>query len=104
MDLSDLLFEEMKIYLPHIHYTVYTKPLKAHPSLKYAQAWTERTNRNTSTIYLPKKTNDGDLAHELIHVLQFICEDRNMNFLLEQEHTAYIMQYLMGKIRGYTWA
>ena len=45
----------------------------------------------------------GDVAHELIHVLQFICADRNMDFVREQEHMAYIMHYLMGKVYGHTY-
>lgn len=107
--LTVLLWEiekEMKIYLPHINYTVTVKQLKNPPEeLLHCQAYAESIDKNNCIVYLDlkKKINAGDLAHELVHVLQFICLNRNINFTLEQEHMAYIMHYLMGKILGYTW-
>jgi hypothetical protein len=37
----------------------------------------------------------------LIHVLQFICVDRNMDFTVETEHMGYLMHYLMGQVLGF---
>lgn len=93
----------MKIYLPHIHYTVYVRRFKKHPSLSHALAYTERLDNNSAVLHLPPRQTPGDLAHELIHVLRFICESRNMDFTLESEHMAYIMQYLMAQVLGYQW-
>lgn len=96
----------MKCYLPHIHYTVNIKQFKKAPdSIENALAYVERDDSNSCTVYIDKtkKLMPGDIAHELIHVLQFICLDRNMNFTLEEEHCAYIMHYLMGKIFGHTY-
>jgi hypothetical protein len=94
-----------KIYLPHIHYTVHVKQMTVPPEgVLHAKAYVLREDENSCTVFLDKKKIvAGDLAHEIVHVLQFICGDRNINFVLEQEHTAYIMQYLMGKIMGYSW-
>ena len=96
---------DMKIYLPHLHYTIFVKVFtKKPPQLLHAKAYTEHTDSNTCTLFLEKKRESpGDVAHELIHVLQFICEDRDMIFTLEREHMAYLMHYLMGKILGYEW-
>ena len=94
----------MKIYLPHIHYTVYVRTFKKAPdSVSSALAYTENIDNNSCAIYLGKKCHVGDVAHELIHVLQFICLARNMDFRLEQEHMGYLMQYLMGRLLGTTW-
>lgn len=91
------------IYIPHIHYTVRVKNFKPHPNIDNAQAYVEHDDKNTCTLYmnLKRKPTPGDLAHELIHVLQFICLDRNINFTLEQEHIGYLMGYLMAQILGY---
>jgi hypothetical protein len=62
-----------------------------------------RENPDHSTLYLPDKPDPTLVAHELVHVLQHLYEVRNMCFGLESEHGAYIMQYAMGKILGYTW-
>lgn len=93
----------MKIYLPHINYTVHTRVFKYHARVPNARAYVKRTDKNSCIIYLPKRTSSSDLAHELIHVLQYICTDRDMDFVQEQEHMGYIMHYLMGRIRGYEW-
>lgn len=94
----------MKIYLPHINYTVYVKKFKKPPfDLPNAHAYVESDGENSCSIFLIEKPNPGDVAHELIHVLQRICKSRNMNFLKEEEHMAYIMHYLMGEILGYKW-
>ncbi len=94
----------MKIELPHIGYTVIVKQRKAYPGRDSSFALCERTDLNTSTIYIetpvPRK-RDSTLAHELTHVLRNICEDRDMYFQEEREHMAYIMQYLMNRILGY---
>ncbi len=86
------------IYLPHIHYTVKIREFKSPPKeISNAQAYTEHDKNGQCTVYLPKgKQEAGDVAHELIHILQFMCLDRNMRFELEQEHMGYMMHYLMG--------
>ena len=37
----------------------------------------------------------GTLAHEIVHAIQFICEELMFDFTEEKEHTAYIISYLI---------
>jgi hypothetical protein len=93
----------MKIYLPHINYTVEVRKYKPEPSLPNAFVWCERIDKNKTVLYLRPKTPAPSIAHELVHVLRYICRDRHMDFTLEEEHMAYIMQYLLGKLTGMEW-
>lgn len=95
----------MKVYLPHINYTVL---IKKRGVCKKAPAWmkavAEKTSPNSATIYikLPISRNDyPTLVHELIHVLQYICASRNIDFTAEQEHMAYIGNYIFNKATGF---
>lgn len=91
----------MKIYLPHINYTVHVLTLKKGP-FENTKAYTEKgANGRSCAVYLPKKPTPSLVAHELMHVIRYICKDRHMDFLLEEEHLAYTMQYLMGRVLGY---
>lgn len=67
------------------------------------KAWTQRNDKNGCTVYAPKGESPSGLAHELVHVLWYICHDRHMDFADEFEHMAYLMQYLMGQALGYEW-
>ena len=42
--------------------------------------------------------NSPMIAHELVHVLQILCDERNMGITDEKEHLAFLMSYLMEKI------
>jgi hypothetical protein len=91
------------ISLPHIGYTVRVRPPKLHPDGTMPPAWTEEASANHCVVYLPANADPCMVSHELVHVLQHICHVRDMAFLTESEHTAYLMQYLMGEILGYRW-
>lgn len=93
----------MKIHLSHLGYTVTVRKFKPNPTIPNALAYVKNDDAHNCSIYLDssRKIGAGDLAHELVHVLQFICLNRNINFTLEHEHMGYIMHYLMGKIQGY---
>jgi len=98
----------MKIQIPHINYTVTIKDINKTNKINIFKnkptGLAEQVDKNNAIIYLPKKISHyhhGIVGHEIIHVLQFIAEDRNMNFILEQEHFAYIFMYLFGEICGY---
>lgn len=41
--------------------------------------------------------NSFMLAHEFMHVIQILCQERNMVIQEEKEHTAFLMSYLMEK-------
>jgi hypothetical protein len=93
-----------KIYLPHLNYTVHVRHFKPHPSGdSNAKAWAEHIDSRSAAIYISPRDTPCGIAHELIHVLQFIAADRNIDFIHEQEHFGYMMQYLMGKTLGYEW-
>ena len=95
----------MEIQIKHLGYTVKVKPRKSH---KTSPEWmlfvTERTDANTSTIFIdsPVKTSDiPSVIHEIVHVLQYLCADRGIDFSQEQEHTAYIAQHILNEILDY---
>lgn len=92
------------IELPHINYKVIIKPfVKAPEGIENALNYTTHDSEHQCTIYTKKETISADLAHEIVHVLQFIALDRNMDFKLEQEHFGYMMQHIMGKATGHVW-
>lgn len=94
----------MKIYLPHIHYTVLVKDISLYRGdPERGNAFCVRVDKNTSEVFIktPVKVTDfPTLGHELVHVLKNICDDRNMNFLEETEHMGYVMQYLLCQVMG----
>jgi len=90
------------IYIPHLNYTVKVREAKNPPEyLNNALNWVVSDGQYSCTLFIEKKPHAGDLAHELIHVLQFIALERNMDFKLEQEHFAYLMHYLIGQVMGW---
>ena len=93
-----------EIYLPHIHYTVHIRQfVKTPPELNHALAYVQSNDKDSCTIYmdLKSKPTPGGLSHELVHVLQFICLNRNIEFTAELEHCGYIMNYLMNRIMDF---
>jgi hypothetical protein len=90
----------MKIYLPHIHYTVYLKDefhkeMGNHPSC-------QRVNLESCILWIPKKHRKPmTVAHEAMHACQFIAEARSIDMIQEQEHMAYIIGYIVSKVMGY---
>ena len=93
-----------EIYLPHINYTVRVRQFKKAPQqLPNARAYVESLDDHSCTLYIENKPHPCDLAHEVVHVLQFIALSRNMDFKLEQEHFGYMMQYIMGQVLGEKW-
>ena len=92
----------MKLFLPHIHYTIHIRKMKSVPAeLPNAKSYAEELDENNCAIYLTTKDSPPSIAHEIIHALKYMCIRRDMEFTKESEHMAYIMQYLMCKILGY---
>lgn len=93
------------VYIPHLNYTVRFRPFKKPPpAIRNARAWIRRDDANGCTIYVGPRETPSQIAHELVHTLRYICIDRHMDFEDEDEHMAYLMQYLMGQALGYEWA
>jgi len=92
------------ILIPHLHYKVFIKkPTKEKP-FENAVAWVESNGFYSCTLYINQPIKQKDiptLAHELVHVLQFIALERNIDFKLEHEHFGYLMNYMMNIILGY---
>jgi len=92
------------IEIPHLNYTVRVRPYRKAPvGFEGAQAFTQRTSQWSSTIHLKRNASPAIIAHEIVHVLQNLCRDRHMEFTIESEHMAYLMQYLMMTIDGGCW-
>ena len=97
-------FKPKTVYLPHINYTVKFRLFKKPPeTISNAIVWIKRDDANSCTIFSPAKTLPSSLAHEIMHAIQYICIDRHMRIENEIEHTAYLMQYLLGQALGYEW-
>lgn len=102
--ISVLVLIVMKIYLPHIHYTIHIKNIKYFREKHDLSALTQNIDRDTSIIWmnLPIKAIDhATLAHEIIHVLQYICNYRRIDFISESEHMGYLMQFVFNKATGF---
>ena len=97
------------IKIPHLEYTVYLKDVKQAKgqiaeSLKLLQAGTTHESTKSSTIWIKLPITfmeSPTLGHEIIHVLQNICRERNIDFILEEEHVAYLFHYIMNECLGY---
>jgi len=89
------------IIIPHLGYTVKIRPFKNAPEeMPNALAFVKSETPHTCTLYLDfsKHMEAGDIAHELVHVLQFLCLHRNIDFVTETEHMGYLMGWMMGVI------
>lgn len=96
----------MKLYIPHLNYLVNVKKVPAEKPVYNAVSWVQWVKDGEVDVYIKTpvtKTDSSLLAHELIHVLQNIAEDRNIDFLKEGEHMGYLMQWLHGEIMGSKW-
>lgn len=92
------------IKIPHLNYTIKVKRFKGNKSFhRVPAAWVGLNDSGGATLYLKPRTSPMVVAHEVTHILQHLCKVRSMDFEEEIEHTAYIMQYVMGAVFGYEW-
>lgn len=89
--------------IPHLNYKVYygisSKEFTGRQEKSFAFA--ENTNKDVATIIFRKQPTTLDsatIAHEIVHVLQFICRRRNIIMEDETEHMGYLMQYIFNEI------
>lgn len=95
-----------KILIPHIFYEVELKDLsKAPQEIKdhnYFACVQKKRFKSIIWCTLPiNEKNIPTLAHEIVHVLQNICFDYSIDFVTEQEHTAYMYQFIFNSLIGY---
>lgn len=102
-----------KVEIPHVRFTVYfmdLSKLMGVPKLGagYTCVFEDTHQENGKTnvcIFLQDiKENIQKIefvpyvAHEIMHALQILCENLNMQIEEEKEHTAYIMHYLLEQV------
>lgn len=100
----------MKIPLPHLGYSVYIEDItkyngkgKDKTFLENAEMFVESLDDHSSIMWITYPVEKEDIptiAHETVHVLNNICKARLMTFENEEEHMAYIMQYILNAIIG----
>lgn len=93
----------MKIYIQHLAYTILVKE----PD-KYSRhvAYVHKDNKSQCTIYIKRPVKFKEtptLAHEIVHILQYIAESRSIDMTYEQEHMGYLMNYIMNEVLGFTY-
>ena len=99
------------IDIPHLSFTVHFMDLsnvQGLPKIEHKGVGFTCTIGETDTevlvafknikTFIKEKKNAPYIAHELIHVLQLICERYQMTFKNEVEHMAYLMTYLYKKL------
>lgn len=100
----------MKIYIPHLHFTVeIIDKKKANEEireyLKNKNACRKRVSLLHSQIYInfPIRKNEmSSLGHEIVHVLQDIASVYDIDFIKEEEHFGYLFQYIFNEATGFT--
>jgi hypothetical protein len=88
------------IKIPHLNYRVVVEEKRKddHPE---CYAYTEHVVEGETRLCIPfpiGKKRTAHLVHELIHVLQWIARDRELRFLFEEEHLAYLADWLFDEI------
>lgn len=98
---------DMKIIkIPHLKYEVWVKDMSKLKGVeKKGSGFTCVVNENTACIFIENLKESSimleripHIAHEVTHVLQIICEKFGMKMENEQEHTAYLMSYILEEI------
>lgn len=97
--------KEIEIYLPHLHYTIYVR-LNSTVFLNRqgSECACEGIDKSSLRLHFrskPKPHNFPSVAHEVMHAVQWICQARAIDMVREEEHCAYIMQYILNQILGY---
>ena len=90
------------VEIPHLRHTVKFMDLSQLQGVEIkGSGCTAIEDENTTLVFFEDIENtvtDINLApwvaHELVHVLQILCEKISANFTNEQEHMAYLMHYL----------
>ncbi len=86
------------IHLPHIHYRVILRQ-KTYPGR--GGPCCEKVDNAHCILWIdPEYLTSGTVVHEAMHALQFIAEAREIDLTSEQEHAAYIIQYIFTEALG----
>ncbi len=98
------IYKSVKI--PHLRYTVnFMDMSKLKGVEKKGSGYTCVSGENEVAVFfediedmIKVPRNAVILAHEIMHVIQIICDDFGMEIQTEQEHTAYLMTYLLDEL------
>lgn len=93
--------KDKAISIPHLTYRVILRDA-IHPSWKDEHPSCERTGKGECVLWIPAKFRKMAtvMAHECLHAVQFMAEDRSFDMMREQEHAAYLLHYIMAEAMG----
>ncbi len=98
------------IPIPHLKFTLYIQDMSKLKGIEIKDGgYTTRIDGEEyhckACIFFPNvkemvkiSANLPIIAHEVMHVIQILCEDYSMSIEEEKEHTAYLMTYLLEEI------
>jgi hypothetical protein len=94
------------IHIPHLRFTVYVKDMSELMGVeRKGSGYVAQFGDDSACLFLEdveKTVKQLDrfptIAHEVLHVIQILCEKFQMKIENEQEHTAYLMHYILEKI------
>ena len=97
------------VNIPHLYFTVKFMDLEYLRGVEIqGVAYTAMDEKDGATIFIQdiEKSIKNPvffpiLAHEIMHVIQILCDRTSMKVETEQEHTAYLMTYLLNELLGY---
>lgn len=93
-----------KIYISHLHYKIEVN--------FNSKTYLKNIGREACAIHTPNKIqlllknkpklkDFPTVAHEVMHVIQFISKDRGIDMTNEVEHCGYLMQFILNEILEY---
>lgn len=93
------------VYIAHLDIEVRVLPMK---KAKNAPAGSCAFVRNgtaddpTIEMYFNDWVSPPTAAHECVHAVQFIFDRKRIDMVEEMEHGAYLVDYLLAKVLGYS--
>lgn len=94
------------VEIPHLRFKVYFLDMSKLKGVEIkGSGYTCVFEENSACIFIEdiKKSVKSleripTIAHEILHVIQILCEKYQMKIENEQEHTAYLMHYLLTEV------
>ncbi len=97
-----------EIFIPHLNYLIKVKDLSkpegaviSYKSSRNLKGCTHSINNTEGHIYINfpiKIEHHGAIGHEIIHLLEYIAEWRDIDFKIEREHFAYMFEFIFNSI------
>jgi hypothetical protein len=91
------------IFIPHLDYEVHVKPIaKVKDRPENCCAFARNTSFGVVELYFAPWVSAPTVAHECMHAVQFICSRKRIDAVEEMEHAAYLLDYLIARVLGYS--